>query len=215
MIIAVLAAFVAVPAIAQDAVAPEIKIDVNAYDLNIVRLAPITAMDLGVGFGVSYERIIGKQQMFGIVFPVYMLLENKAGYDVIADRNKTRYNTYVYFAPGLKIYPFGQRRVTYAVGPNLMLGYGGGNEWQSRLDMYGTEHLEDVKTTKLRLGVLVNNYVNFQVSKVFNLGLEGGIGIRYYDKTSYKGSAFYAGNGSVNDGFDITGQFALTLGLRF
>lgn len=184
----------------------------SEYGSNIVRLSPITAMDIGVGFGLSYERIFGAEQMIGVVLPVSMLLENRSS---ASSYNETLFNTYVYFTPGLKIYPFGQRRVTYAVGPNLMLAYGGGNEWQYRNDMYGGAYLDDVKMTRVRLGVMVNNYVNFQISKIFNLGLEGGLGMRYFDRVSYNGSTYYAGNGNFNNGFDITGQFSLTLGLRF
>jgi len=66
-----------------------------------------------------------------------------------------------------------------------------------------------------RVGLLVNNYVNFQFTRRFNLGIEGGLGMRYLDKVSYSGSPYYAGNGTVNNGVDITGQFSLTLGYRF
>lgn len=191
------------------------RIQMN-YGSNIVRIAPLTAMDIGVGFGLSYEKIFGKDQMIGLVLPVTLLLENRNNNDLYSGAyNQDRYNTYVYFTPGIKFYPFGQRKVTYAVGPNLMLGYGGSNQWQTHTDAYGYVHLEDVKTTRFRMGVLINNYVNFQVSKLFNVGLEGGLGMRYYDKTSYSGSEFYAGNGEYHNGFDITGQFSLTIGLRF
>lgn len=187
----------------------------SSYGSNILRVAPITAMDVGVGFGISYERIFGDAQMIGLVLPVTMLLENKNNGSDINSYNEARYNTYVYFTPGIKIYPFGQRKVNYAIGPNLLLGYGGGNEWQYRNDIYGGIYLDDVKTTKLRLGFLINNYVNFQVSKAFNLGLEGGLGMRYFDRVSYSGSKYYPGNGDFSNGFDITGQFSLTLGFRF
>ena len=186
------------------------------YGSNIVRIAPITAMDIGVGFGLSYEKIFGENQMIGLVLPVTLLLENRNNNDLYSGAyNQNRYNTYVYFTPGVKFYPFGQRKVTYAIGPSLMLGYGGSYQWQTHTDAYGYVYLEDVKTTRFRMGLLLNNYVNFQISKLFNIGLEGGLGMRYYDKTSFSGSEFYAGNGAFHNGFDITGQFSLTLGLRF
>ncbi len=189
--------------------------DVSEYGANILRLAPITAMDVGVGFAVSYERLFGPEQRIGVIVPVSLLLENKNSPDINNIYSSSRYNTYVYFTPGVKLYPFGQRKVTYAIGTNLMIGYGGGSEWQSRTDAYGVIHLDAIQTTRWRLGVLLNNYVNFQFSRKFNLGIDGGLGIRYLDKTSYSGSQFYAGNGNVNNGFDITGQFSLTLGYRF
>ena len=213
----VLICIVVLPAFSQDRkeVAP---LEKSVYDANILRIAPLTALDLGLGFGVSYERLLGSSQMFGLILPVSMILENKNTFDLPGNNTvnmNSPYNTYVYFTPGLKIYPFGQRKVTYAVGPSLMLGYGGGNEWQSRTDLYGTEYLDAIKVTKWRLGILVNNYVNFQFSKHFNLGLDGGLGLRYLDKVSYTGSQYYAGNGDFNNGIDITGQFSLSLGYRF
>lgn len=186
------------------------------YGSNIVRLAPITVMDVGVGFGLSYEKIFGANQTIGVILPFNVLLENSNSSDFYTGAyNQERFNSYIYFTPGIKFYPFGQRRVTYAVGPNLMIGYGANKQMQSYTNSYGGVYLEDVVTTRVRLGVLVNNYVNFQVSPLFNVGLEGGLGMRYYDRTSYSGSQFYAGNGDIHNGFDIAGQFSLTLGLRF
>src|SRR5688572_12981409 len=51
------------------------------YGSNIVRLAPITAMDIGVGFRLSYEKIFGKDQLIGLVLPVTLLLENRNNND--------------------------------------------------------------------------------------------------------------------------------------
>jgi hypothetical protein len=191
------------------------KVNMN-YGSNIVRIAPITAMDIGVGFGFGYEKLFGADQNIGVILPFNILLENRNNNDFYSGAyNEDRFNTYIYFTPGVKFYPFGQRKVTYAVGPNLMLGYGANKQWQTYSDVYGVVYLEDVTTTRVRLGLLINNYVNFQVSRLFSLGLEGGLGMRYYDKTSYSGSWVYAGNGEFHNGFDITGQFSLTLGLRF
>lgn len=185
------------------------------YGSNIVRLAPMTAMDVGVGFGAGYERLLGEEQRMSIVLPVSVLFEDKSGNNGGTQYEDSRYYAYVYFTPGLKVYPFGQRKVTYALGPNLMIGHGGGSEWQSRTDAYGIIHLDAVQTKRWRLGLLMTNYVNFQFSRHFNLGIEGGLGIRYLDKVSYSGSLFYAGNGDFNGGVDITGQFSLALGYRF
>ena len=214
IIVALFALIVAFPALAQNKVElPSAK--TLGYGPNVLRIAPITAMDVGVGFGLSYEYIFGSAQTVGLVLPVSLLFENKNTVAISTPYNNPKYNTYVYFTPGVKIYPFGQRKVTYAVGPNLMLGYGGGSEWQPRVDLYGVEYLDAVRTMHWRIGLLVNNYVNFQFSPHFNLGIEGGLGMRYLDKVSYSGSAYYAGNGTVNNGVDITGQFSLTLGYRF
>ena len=207
-------AFVSARAQEEGAATPVPQKSLAAYGSNILRLAPVTVMDIGLGFGASYERILGRSKMIGIVLPVSLLLEHK---DDLGTQygSSARYNVYVYFTPGVKIYPFGQHKVTYAVGPNLLLGYGGGSGWQYRTDPYGGMLRDDVKTTRFRMGVLINNYVNFQVSKAFNIGLEGGLGMRYIDRISYSGTQYYAGNGDFSNGFDITGQFSFTLGYRF
>lgn len=186
------------------------------YGSNILRLAPITAMDIGVGFGLSYERIFGQEQMIGIIIPASLILQNKDGYNPMNGtyNNDVRYNAYFYFTPGLKIYPFGQRRVTYAVGPSLMFMYGGGKEWTSEYDMLtGATIYRESEISRTRFGMLVNNYVNFQITPSFNLGLELGLGMRYYDKETHT-NTFY-NYGDYNNGFDVTGQFSMTLGYRF
>lgn len=192
------------------------KSDNIAYGSNIIRLSPLTALDVGIGFGLSYEKILGKEQVIGIVLPAFLILENKEVYNtpVYPGYSETRFNLYAYFTPGIKIYPFGQRKVTYAIGPNLLLAYGGGNDWQSRTDSFIT-YLEDVKTTRIRLGMLINNYINFQITPRFNLGVEGGLGILYYDRETISGPMYYPGNGTYIHGFDITGQFSMTFGIRF
>lgn len=184
------------------------------YGTNILRLSPITAMDIGVGFGLSYEKIFGKDQMVGLILPVYLMLESQNDYDPFFG-NGSNYdngnNAYFYFNPGLKIYPFGQRRVTYAVGPSLMFGYGGGTEWIYNGN--GTVY-EQQDITKLRMGMMVNNYVNFQISKGFNLGIEVGIGARYIDReTIDRPNNPYTQ--TYNNGINVTGSFSLTLGYRF
>lgn len=180
------------------------------YGANILRISPITAMDVGVGFGLSYERILDRQQMIGLVLPFHLLLENDG--DTFFNGNNGSDNTraYFYFTPGLKIYPFGQRRVTYAVGPSLMLGYGGGKEWRYDGMNYGS-----VDMTKFRLGMLVNNYVNFQIGPSFNLGLELGLGVRYLDRETTEYNFPPYNTYTVNNGLEATGQFSMTLGFRF
>jgi hypothetical protein len=182
------------------------------YGTNILRLSPITAMDIGVGFGLSYEKIFGKDQMIGLILPVYLMLESRDNYDPFYGGGSgydNGNNAYFYFNPGLKIYPFGQRRVTYAVGPSLMFGYGGGTEW-----IYNGYYQEQQDITKLRMGMMVNNYVNFQITRGFNLGIEAGIGARYIDRETIDRPGYYYSQ-TYNNGINITGSFSLTLGYRF
>jgi hypothetical protein len=180
------------------------------YNTNIIRLAPLTAMDLGVGFGLSYEKIFGEEKMIGVILPVSLLLDQNNDYSPWGNGDN-RYNTYFYFHPGLKIYPFGQRRVTYAVGPNLMLGYGGGKHWIFDPNT-NTQYLSD--RTRLRVGMLVNNYVNFNISSAFSLGLEAGLGVLYIDRETIE-RAPGGGSQTNSRGITATGQFSMTMGFRF
>lgn len=181
------------------------------YGTNILRLSPITVMDIGVGFGISYEKILGAQQMVGIVVPVHLMLEDNGNGFFSGNGNYvSNTQSYIYFTPGLKIYPFGQRKVTYAVGPSLMVGYGGGKDW--RYDPLTGYTTDQVDVTKLRMGILVNNYVNFQIGPSFNLGLELGIGVRYLDRET---TDFGYYRNTYDNGLEPTGQFSMTLGYRF
>lgn len=200
----------------QDAAPAKEQDQPAAYGTNILRLAPLTAMDVGVGFGLSYEKLVGRDKMVGIIIPVSLILENS---DIFYNYNSgagNNYNTYYYFTPGIKIYPFGQRRVTYSIGPSLMLGFGSGHGSISDWDSFGNAVYSDYTKKVFRLGMLINNYLNFQITPGFNLGLEGALGIRYLDRQTYDyQSPNFPNAQNNNNGFDITGQFSLTLGYRF
>lgn len=184
------------------------------YGTNILRVAPITVMDIGVGFGLSYEKIFGAEQMIGLVLPVSVMLENDNNY-YFSSNNSNNFSSYFYFTPGIKVYPFGQRKVTYAVGPTLMFGYGGGKQWRYGYDpgsMISYEERVDIK--KVRIGMMVSNYVNFNITKSFSLGLEAGVGVRYIDREKVSGSPRF-NDATYSNGINATGQFSMTLGYRF
>lgn len=185
------------------------------YGSNIIRVSPFTAMDVGVGFGLSYEKLFGKDQMVGLVLPLHLMFGvNDGNFGTGYGYNSDATKAYGYFTPGLKIYPFGQRKVTYAVGPTLMFGYGGGKEWRYNYGISGPGYEEYVDVTKLRVGLLVSNYLNFNISESFNIGLEAGVGVRYLDRETISGSSFMQ-NGTYSQGINPTGNFSLTLGYRF
>jgi hypothetical protein len=171
------------------------------YGTNILSLAPFAVLDIGVGVGMSYEKIFGADQNLGLILPVYILFDDFENDPYYSNNNS---GSYFYFAPGLKVYPFGQRKTTYAIGPNLFVGGGTGKETQ--YDMFGNMYTQDI--SKFRLGILINNYLNFQFTKNFNLGLQGGLGVRYIDRETYNGY-------TDSRGMAVTGQFSITLGYRF
>ena len=183
----------------------------SSYGTNIISISPLSALDIGIGVGASYEKILGADQNIGIVIPVHLMFEqnNDYYYNGYYGYNSNHYNSYFYFTPGIKIYPFGQRKVTYAVGPNLMMGAGGGKQWAT--DNNGNNY--QVTTNKFRFGMLVNNYVNFQFSKSFNMNIQAGLGVRYIDHESE--SDYINGKDSYSNGMNVTGEFAVSLGYRF
>ncbi len=185
-----------------------------SYGTNIISLTPFTALDIGIGVGASYEKILGADQMVGIIIPVNVVFEPHENYYYGGGSyygNSTNYNNaYFYFTPGIKVYPFGQRKVTYSVGPNLMIGAGSGKEL--RYDNTGQNSYE-VTVDKFRLGMLINNYLNIQFSKSFNMSMQAGLGVRYIDRDTYKDYIY--GNSTVSNGMNVTGQFSVSLGYRF
>lgn len=176
------------------------------YGRNILTISPFKALDSGPGLGFSYERLIGENQYVGIILPVAFIFQEYNVYSSSIDLSN-HYYTNFYVSPGLKIYPFGQRKVTYAVGPNVMLGFN--KDRDSQYVPTGTSgYYNSTERNSFRLGLIINNYLNFQITPRINLGLNGGLGMRYLDKrtSSYR---------SYNDGMQVTGEFAFNFGFRF
>jgi hypothetical protein len=174
------------------------------YGKNLIMISPFKALDSGPGLGASFERLLGPY--VGVILPVSFMFNEQYSYNTGGSHRD--YNTNVYVSPGVKFYPFGQRKVTYAVGPNVMLGFTKDTDAKYIYDPTGgpsTTILTPVK--HFRLGLLVNNYLNFQITSKINLGINGGLGVRYFDKT----------NPSIgySDGMQLTGEFAFNFGFRF
>lgn len=121
---------------------------------NVLNITPLIAMDQGVGFGIDFERLVGSKQKIGLVFPLSFVVSENGLY---LPKNRNGNQSY-YFSPGLKIYPFGQRNVSYAMGTNLFVGHV--SRWLLDYNTY-----EEVNTKSFRLGIMINNYLTFQVSK--------------------------------------------------
>lgn len=181
---------------------------------NYARIYPIAVMDVGVGIGASYERLFGQKKNFGLLLPGFLILENNSNPTSISEKNKS-YDAYFYFAPGFKFYPNGHKKITYAVGPSMMFGFTNSKFEVLTTSSNGDISYETVNYARKRFGVLINNYVTIQIGKLFDIGLEGGLGFCYFNKESYNGPESYAGNGSTNKGIDLSGQFSLSIGYKF
>lgn len=177
------------------------------YGANVLRFSPAKIMDVGgIGIGIEYEHIFGDNGMFGLNLPFTLMFRQDFNYDNYS--NNAHYSPYFYFAPGFKIYPSGQKhRVTYAIGPSLFAGYGRYRDWQSIWNNATNSYDEiALDSDNFRLGMMVMNYVNFQFTKNFSMGIDAGLGIRYLSHYS---------EGNNDEGIEPTGQFSLTFGYRF
>lgn len=174
------------------------------YGKNIIMLSPFKALDSGPGLGVSYERLAGPY--VGIIIPVSFIFSEQYIYNSFSN-SKHQYFTNFYVSPGVKFYPFGQRKVTYAVGPNVMLGFAKDVKTNYTYNGTGGQVVTEIPTKNFRLGLLVNNYLNFQITSKINLGINGGLGIRYFDRSRP--------NVGYNEGMQIIAEFAFNFGFRF
>jgi hypothetical protein len=175
---------------------------------NKVDFSAFKAFDSGPGFGISYERILDKNGYFGLLLPFTVTISDSY-YFPIGSETSNNEEMY-YFSPSLKIYPFGQKRVTYAVGPTLYAGVG--RRWYNYTDYNPTTQVytsREEERERFRMGMIVNNYVNFQITKHFQIGLNAGVGPRYIDREKFQSTTY------KTRGMEITGEFNFNLGFRF
>jgi hypothetical protein len=177
------------------------------FGRNFINFSPFKALDSGPGFGISYEAIVDKRGYFGVILPVSMIFPDSYFYSYDGQRNNSQM---YYFSPGLKIYPFGQKKVTYAVGPTVFMGWGNRRSTYTNYEpTTGVYTDEDDNAKRFRLGMLVNNYVNFQITQHFQISLNAGLGSRYIDRETSKFRNY------STSGMQIMGEFNFSLGLRF
>ncbi|QRR01682.1 hypothetical protein [Dyadobacter sandarakinus] len=179
----------------------------EAFGRSLINFSPFKALDSGPGFGLSYEAVVDKRGLFGIVLPLTFTFPESGLYP-FEDNTSGAHMFYV--EPGLKIYPFGQRKVTYAVGPSLFTGFGERDKYINNYDPVTGVYTSDYGRAKtFRFGLIVNNYVNFQITQHFQLGLNGGLGSRYIEDETFRGVK------QRLRGIQITGEFNFNLGFRF
>lgn len=185
---------------------PQKKIN---YGNNIIAISPIQ-LNEGVGFGVSYERVIGKKGIVSFYLPATMSFVNA---DAMASTSSATpvysnkmYTTY-YIMPGVKFYPTGNRGVVrYAVGPSVALVTGKRDVNTLKYDNYGNvigQYMGPVD--RLTIGMMVNNSLNICPTAHLYLGLEMGLGASYIDQEGGKNT------GNQNALF----QFGFKMGYRF
>lgn len=179
----------------------------EAFGRNMINFSPFKVLDSGPGIGVNYERIVGTRRLFGITLPLSVTFPDTY---LFSSSSGSPNNSMFYLSPGFKIYPFGQKRVTYAVGPHLFTSFGKVRNYISVFDPVRNTYIGSETTrNNFRFGVLVNNYVNFQITPQFQIGLNAGLGSRYIDRETVNVVDYHFNR------IKVTGEFNFNLGFRF
>jgi hypothetical protein len=145
-----------------------------------------------IGVGFSYERTVNNN--FGIKIPMMLALNQP----------------YVNLGVSAKFYPRKNNNdpVSYAIAPTLYVGKG-----QDRNRIYnfnpitGEQTLTIETTPRTQIGFLLNHSLNVNVAEQVYLGLDGGIGINYYDNKAYRDN--------TNTNLSFAAQFHMAIGYRF
>jgi hypothetical protein len=146
-----------------------------------------------VGIGFSYERSINNN--FGIKIPMMISLNQP----------------YVNLGVSAKFYPRKKFNdpVSYAIAPTLYAGKG-----QDRNMIFigfdpitGQSQMAYDNTPRTQIGFLLNHSLNVNVVQQVYLGLDGGIGINYYDNKAYRDN--------TNTNLSFAAQFHIAVGYRF
>lgn len=151
----------------------------ESYGQHIVSFSPIQAIGLNLdvdapdlAIGLAYEHVLSNG-LIGLKVPV--------SYSINKIINS------VYLSPTIKIYPKKQGVVRYAVGPQFTLGVGKGT--YTIFD--GTKYVS-VTDNRTQLAFVLNNSLNFTLSKSLYMVLDGGFGLRYFD--SFKNKRYQGSN---------------------
>jgi len=151
---------------------------------NALRFSPVGVNEIGTTVGISYEKYLAQNSRVSLVFPLDIVFRQHERY---WGQGNISSPAYFYFTPGFKFYPASTiRPVKYAIGSNLVLGSGDRYYYSGEYDPNGTWYQSHVKANNTRIGVMVTNYVNFDISRKFTMGINLGFGLLYVDKSDYK-----------------------------
>ncbi len=169
------------------------KID---YGKNIVSFIPFYAVTNNhMGVGASYEYLMN--DYIGIRVPL------------MADLNRPYFNGGV----ELKLYPVKNTGVAkYAVAPMVMFGSGKESADDFVWDPTQNNYIHTTYyNNRTHFGFLINNSLNFTISKNFYIAMDAGIGVNYYDKITYTKQTGLSSNNRTT----FLAQFQVQTGIRF
>lgn len=192
----------------------ERRISGTRYGNNILSFSPVHMTNTSaVGFGLSYERVLDKNNILSFYFPiVYSFKNNNDYYDPSVSSYTNNKSTMLWVYPGIKIYPTGNNGVVrYSVGPCLAFGSGSRNYANSVFDPVSNSYIiVQHEESVFVMGLLVNNSLNIQPTPKLHLGLELGIGIPYYTDEKNNNSYYY----NLYKDLPLV-QFNFNIGYRF
>lgn len=149
--------------------------------------------------GAAYEGILSNK-MIGIKIPVFASLRQ----------------AYFYTMPTFKIYPFRQGVVRFAVGPQLIVGFGNSSYNVYKYDPVTTiGYTQTITGTRKQFGFLVSPSLNITISEHMYMNLESGLGVMYYDNMPYANSNFYSSSYYTNNPINPAFHIGFGAGYRF
>lgn len=166
--------------------------DSKDFGKNIIAFNPVhlIASDF-VGVGFSYERIVNNY--LGLKVPVMLAINNN------------------YYNVGLeaKLYPTKNNGpVRYAIAPTIMMGIGNSQTTNWQYNPSGVYVQVTTTTPASHFGFLLNQTLNVTISHKFYIGLDGGLGLNYYDEKAKN-------NLNNNTNLSFLAQLHFGLGYRF
>lgn len=163
----------------------------SSYGRNVVSFIPFAAFTRNsVGVGASYEGMIN--DYVGVKVPVFTAINQH----------------YFTGAFELKLYPtkhLGPAK--YAIAPTIMFGTGDERNGDEYLDPV-TNTYKQSTTQRTRFGFLLNNSFNFTIMKQFYIGIDGGLGVNYFDQEVLS-------NGREERSTSFLAQLHFSTGYRF
>ena len=157
------------------------------FGKNILAFNPVhlIASDF-VGVGFSYERLVNNY--LGLKIPVMIAMNNN------------------YYNIGIeaKLYPTKNTgAVKYAIAPAIMLGIG-----ENKYQTYDSVEVRiDVIEKASHFGFLLNQTLNVTITRQFFIGIDGGLGINYFDEK--------ANTDNANSNLSFLAQLHIGMGYRF
>lgn len=178
--------------------------------MNSLRIAPLTTFYDGTGGGLSYGRILDKTGRWELNIPVYIGLRTSGqGYYNGITYGSDANNYAILFSPGVRYYVLRKPRFNYGIGIALFGATGSDDfrvyDWNNPTSSY-----ELMKGSMYRMGMLVQNSFDFNITDRMFIGAEIGLGPSYINHTKNKTTGY-----SRTTWFEFMPQATFNIGFRF